>query len=87
MEIRYWKKIIELLIPSLNENMLNISGFALAPDQVVDIFKDFGYEDENWDEYGFNQDTSCHLVKEGKDTIVFSYSGYYGDKWLSLLKN
>lgn len=43
MEIKYWKKIIELLIPSLDENMLNISGFALAPDQVVDIFKDFGY--------------------------------------------
>lgn len=85
MDKKYWAQIFEILISKLTkDDQLNISGFALTPCQVVEIFKELGYEDEEFDTNGWEQDTWYYLFKEDCPTIVFNYGGYYGDKWLSL---
>lgn len=85
MDKKYWAQIFEILIPKLTkDDQLNISGFALTPCQVVEIFKELGYENEEFDTNGWEQDTWYYLFKEDCPTIVFNYGGYYGDKWLFL---
>ena len=66
---------------------LELNLFNITPDQVIQMLVHLGYEETNYDNHGWEQDTYLYLSHPERKSLCFFYSGRYGNMNISLVEN
>lgn len=88
-EAEFWRSFFEKEIKNLevgHTEKIDLTQKDLCPENVIDVLRNMGYEDEDYDTNGWEQDTWISFFKEGEKPLMLFYCGRTFEMNLSILE-
>lgn len=77
-EVDFWHSFFERKIKDLKSGYIeevDLTHEDICPENVIDTLRAMGYEDDDYDVNGWEQDTWIYFTKGGEESLMLFYCG------------